>query len=41
MSAIAGIVHTDGQQALWEDSWRLYASLGACPCGYNGGMERQ
>ncbi|MFS0857252.1 MULTISPECIES: asparagine synthase-related protein [Paenibacillus] len=36
MSAIAGIVHTDGQQALWEDSWRLYASLGHVPADTTG-----
>lgn len=36
MSAIAGIVHNDGQQALWEDSWRLYASLGHVPADTTG-----
>ncbi|MBR2566368.1 MAG: asparagine synthetase B [Paenibacillus sp.] len=36
MSAIAGIVHRDGQQALWEDSWRLYASLGHIPADTTG-----
>ncbi|WP_145329065.1 asparagine synthase-related protein [Paenibacillus xylanexedens] len=36
MSAIAGIVHTEGQQALWEDSWRLYASLGHIPADTTG-----
>lgn len=42
MSAIAGIVHMHGQQALWEDSWRLYASLGHIPAdttGYGRGMK--
>ncbi|PYE52601.1 asparagine synthetase B [Paenibacillus barcinonensis] len=36
MSAIAGIVHMHGQQALWEDSWRLYASLGHIPADTTG-----
>ncbi|MCK6074409.1 asparagine synthase-related protein [Paenibacillus silvae] len=36
MSAIAGIVHMNGQQALWEDSWRLYASLGHIPADTTG-----
>ncbi|WP_418041180.1 asparagine synthase-related protein [Paenibacillus xylanilyticus] len=36
MSAIAGIVHTDGQEAFWEDSWRLYASLGHIPADTTG-----
>ncbi|WP_338542713.1 asparagine synthase-related protein [Paenibacillus tundrae] len=36
MSAIAGIVHTEGQEALWEDSWRLYASLGHIPADTTG-----